>query len=281
MYPLRTLTSCLITFLLAGCADQKPAPATATPAATTTTSPPVVQVTATDYAFTVQDTMPGGWVTLRLTNNGKELHHLQLIRLEQGNTMVDFAKWTSPALPDWAVAVGGPTGTPPGSSNEAIVNLAPGNYVAICVIPSADHKPHIAKGMLKSLTVVPPAQAATPPASDVAVTLTDYDFTFTKPLTSGKHVLRVETTSSQPHEIVIAKLPPGKTPPDLLTWVDNQTGPPPVESIVGSTSVNKGEVNLVPLDLAPGNYALMCFMLDAKDGKPHAVHGMMKPIKVT
>ena len=33
-------------------------------------------------------------------------------------------------------------------------------------------------------------------------------------------------------------------------------------------------------DLTAGEYALMCFVPDSKDGKPHFAHGMMKTIKV-
>jgi uncharacterized cupredoxin-like copper-binding protein len=33
-------------------------------------------------------------------------------------------------------------------------------------------------------------------------------------------------------------------------------------------------------DFAPGNYALICFVPDAKDGKPHFTHGMMQQITV-
>jgi hypothetical protein len=33
-------------------------------------------------------------------------------------------------------------------------------------------------------------------------------------------------------------------------------------------------------NLEPGNYALVCFMPDAKDGKPHLMHGMIKEVKV-
>jgi hypothetical protein len=43
----------------------------------------------------------------------------------------------------------------------------------------------------------------------------------------------------------------------------------------------KGETNDIPLDLTPGNYALLCFIPDAKDGKPHIMHGMMKDFTVS
>jgi hypothetical protein len=34
------------------------------------------------------------------------------------------------------------------------------------------------------------------------------------------------------------------------------------------------------VELTPGNYALLCFLSDSKDGKPHLMHGMAKPVTV-
>jgi hypothetical protein len=39
-------------------------------------------------------------------------------------------------------------------------------------------------------------------------------------------------------------------------------------------------VNYLTLDLAPGGYALVCYVPDATSGKPHMVHGMAKRIDV-
>ena len=36
----------------------------------------------------------------------------------------------------------------------------------------------------------------------------------------------------------------------------------------------------ITADFQPGRYALLCFIPDAKDGKPHFVHGMAKEITV-
>jgi uncharacterized cupredoxin-like copper-binding protein len=35
------------------------------------------------------------------------------------------------------------------------------------------------------------------------------------------------------------------------------------------------------VDLTPGNYAFICFLPDAKDGKPHALHGMTKQFTIS
>jgi hypothetical protein len=42
----------------------------------------------------------------------------------------------------------------------------------------------------------------------------------------------------------------------------------------------KGAAAYVTIDFTPGDYALVCFLPDAKDGKPHFTHGMVKQIHV-
>jgi hypothetical protein len=260
--------------LLAGCGEKQPA--------VTAAAAPVIEITGLDYAFQMPDTIPGGWVTLRLHNKGTELHHAFVVRLEQGKTLADLAALPPDSpLPVWAVAAGGPSAPAPGSSLDAVVKLTPGNYAMLCVIPSADHKPHILKGMVKPFTVVAPTAQAAAPQPDIHLTLSDYDFQFDKPLSAGQHVIAVETAASQPHEIVVARLMPGKTAEELLQWVDVQNGPPPAVIVGGVTGLSSGETNEFPVSLEPGDYALICFIPDAKDGKPHAVHGMMKQIKIT
>ncbi|MBA3260206.1 MAG: hypothetical protein H0T68_12175 [Gemmatimonadales bacterium] len=44
--------------------------------------------------------------------------------------------------------------------------------------------------------------------------------------------------------------------------------------------LERGGVNWIEVDLEPGKYALICFLPDAKDGKPHFTHGMMQEIEV-
>ena len=45
--------------------------------------------------------------------------------------------------------------------------------------------------------------------------------------------------------------------------------------------MHSGSHAFIELDLKPGSYGLLCFVPDAKDGKPHAAHGMMRVFTVT
>ena len=44
--------------------------------------------------------------------------------------------------------------------------------------------------------------------------------------------------------------------------------------------MSPGKENTLLLTLSAGNYALICFAPDTKDGKPHAAHGMIYNFKV-
>lgn len=247
-------------------------------------APNVVTVTATEFSFDAPAEIPAGLTTIRLVSNGQELHHATLIKLEDGKTYNDFVQaLKNPGPPPaWAVEHGGPNPPhPAGGVAEVTQTLEPGNYAIVCFVPSPDGTPHIAKGMMRPLTVVP---STTPPApepdADVTMKLTDYAFTMSKPLTAGKHVIRVENSGPQPHEVVLARLAPGKTAADLAKWIEKMEGPPPGEPIGGVAGLHTGGHAFITVDLTPGEYALLCFLPDTKDGRPHVAHGMMQDIKI-
>ena len=251
--------------------------------------PNVVTITATDYAFGVPDTIPAGLTTFRLVNQGKELHHASLVRLGDGKTVPDFQAGLQAAMkshtppPAWMGFAGGPNAVTLGDTAIATQTLEPGSYVFVCWIPSLDGVPHVMKGMLHPLVVTAGATPAAEPATDVTIKLTDYDFQLSQPLTAGKHVLRVENAGAQAHEIVIAALAPGKTLRDFIAWEEGgEKGPLPTgEWLGGVTALDAGGHSQFTTTFAPGSYLLLCFWPDAKDGKPHLVHGMAKQISVS
>ena len=243
-----------------------------------------VTVTAADYAFSAPDTIPAGLTEIRLVNRGAEMHHVFLIRLDGGKVMTDlFAamKGDGP-LPSWAKEVGGPNTPGPGGEATAIVRLKAGRYAMICVIPSNDGKPHVIKGMAKEITVVPATSNTSAANIRIAstVTLVDYGFNFSQQLQAGRQTIRVVNQAAQSHELVLVRLASGKSPADVLAWMEKMEGPPPGAPIGGVTPMAQGEENLLELNLTPGEYGLICFVPDAKDGKAHFMHGMMSTFSV-
>ncbi len=276
--------------VLVACGTAKSADAPVAESALSTAGAPLVPtvytITAKDYAYDAPDTMTAGMVTLRLVNQGPELHHVQLLRLDPGHAAAEFLegmKSMKPTdhLPPWAHEVAGPNTPVPGGEQSLTQELEAGEYVIICMIPSPDLIPHAMKGMTKALTVIPSTGAtAAAPTADITVKMTDYAWEVTPAITAGKHVIRLENEAAQPHEMFIAQLAPGKRAGDLATWLEKQQGPPPGKPIGGTSGMAKGGVVYLPVDLEPGEYGLFCFLPDAKDGKMHIEHGMITQFAV-
>jgi hypothetical protein len=242
-----------------------------------------VTVTAHDFAFDAPAEIPAGLTTFHLVNKGPSLHHLQLIRLENGKTGDDYvaALKAGGPPPAWATLAGGPNPPEPGSTTTATVALQPGDYAIVCFVPAADGMPHLMKGMVRPLKVVGPAREGAEPAADVVVKLVDFDFQLSAPLAAGRQTIRVENAGSQAHEIALVRLHAGKTPEDFAAWGEKPEGPPPGAVYGGMSGIMPGAHGFATLDLPAGDYLLICFFPDAKDGKPHFAHGMVKLVKVS
>jgi hypothetical protein len=278
---------------VAGCSVKEAPKPDSTAAASTaaTTTPPaanVVNISATEYKFDAPDQIPAGLTTFKLTDNGKEMHHATLVKLDSGKTYNDLMtglKNMKPGTPPpgWVIPAGGPNAAAPGNSSSLTVVLQPGDYAIMCWIPDAKGVPHVMHGMSKALTVTENAAAnMMEPASDITVTLKDYQFNFSTPLTAGKHTLKIETAPGQPHEFTFFQLMPGKTAADLTKYVETgMQGPPPGMPLGGVSGVAAGTPSFYEVDLKPGDYAIVCFLEDAKDGRPHFQHGMIQQIKIT
>jgi hypothetical protein len=280
-------------FLLAGCAKSDTQPAADTSAKAAAATPPaaaatpnMVSFTAKEYSFEGPDTIPAGLTMIHLTDAGQQLHHVQLLKLEEGKTFADFQaaakNLASGPPPAWVVPYGGVNPPAPGATTTAMEVLEAGNYAVVCFVEDANHVPHMAKGMMKGLTVTPSPNAnLTEPTADVTLTLSDYAFTLSKPLVAGRQLIKVENAAAQPHEVVLVQLAPGKTIEDLGKWVMDMKGPPPGKPFGGIPGFMKGKNTFFEVNLEPGEYGMICFVPDAKDGKPHFTHGMTSQFKVS
>jgi hypothetical protein len=238
-------------------------------------APRVVSVMAHDFSYMAPDTIPAGVTTFKLENNGTTFHHLIVARLDSGKTVADLqAALKKPGPPPaWMVMVGGPNAPDPGATSNATIELAAGNYVLLCAVDVPGGVPHFAKGMIKGLTVVSSSGSAPLPSASDSITLTDYAFKLSRPLTAGSHTFRVVSEANQPHELELIKLAPGKKAADVTAWINDPKGPPPGQGIGGTAPAGKGVPVYFTADLTAGDYVLLCFV-PGPDGKPHFMHGM-------
>jgi hypothetical protein len=159
--------------------------------------------------------------------------------------------------------------------------LEPGNYAIICFVDLGG-PPHFTKGMVKGLRVVPSKMASAPtPKADVTATLFDYGFRLSQPVKSGNRTIRVYNAGKQHHEVELVQLGAGATATSMLRWLEKMEGPPPGKALGGVAGIEVGMSQFFTADFTKGKYALICFLPDAKDGKPHFVHGMIQEINVT
>ncbi len=275
----------------AGCAQKEASSKAGSGAAMSSAvpaAPPVVRFTAKDFAFEGPDTISSGMTTIDLHNDGPGLHHLMLVRLDSGKTVADL-KAAYAALgrgldmpPSWAVPAGGVNPPMPGADTQATLMIEPGNYAIVCVVDVPDHVLHVDKGMIKSLTVVrSTTPSASAPKSDLDLSLVDFAFAFATPPTAGHHVIRVENKGKQPHEFELVRLGPGKTMDDLAKWGQTFKGPLPGTSLGGAAPMAPGDVEYIPVDLTPGTYVALCFVVDPASHMPHLAKGMVLPFQIT
>ena len=113
-------------------------------------------------------------------------------------------------------------------------------------------------------------------------TASDFNFLGLDNLGTGKTTIQMTNAGPQPHELTILKLENGYTADQLKADIASETGPagPPITDAGGIGALTKGLKGYVTVDLAAGDYALVCFVPDATTGAPHAALGMVKGITV-
>jgi len=270
------VSALLLAAALASCNRTPPTPAAQT-------SANALRIVVTDYAFTAPDTVSAGLTSMMMVNQGKEPHQAVVFRTDSVKTQAEIqTALMSPAIPSWINVPGGPNGAMPGDSANTMATLAPGNYWLVCFLTGADGKPHFMKGMLKSFVVKPAGAAMAMPAGDVTITTKDYAFEVSPAITAGTHTIRMANAGPQLHEIGVFKLAPGATMATVQAWMKGgMKGMPPMMPVGGIAGLTMGQTANFTATFSAGDYLLLCFVPDTKDGKAHVEHGMMLPFKVS
>jgi hypothetical protein len=275
--------------LLAACQPSASVPvppagqaAVSVPANPAAAAPRVVTIDASDYAFSLPETIAGGLVTLKMVNGGHEAHHAQLLRLKDGVSLDQFFaafKNEGEAALRFITAEGGVGAVDPSGAAEITVDLNPGQYVLVCLLPSPDGTPHVAKGMVKPLRVTAAETGSAAPSVHGTVALKD--FSFEVPVFhAGRGTYKIVNSGQQIHEFVVVRLAPGKTADDAVKFFSAPAGPPPFQAVGGMNGLDPGRGGYATLDLTPGEYAAICLVPDPASGRPHVHLGMVKSFSI-
>ncbi|HEX7071751.1 MAG TPA: hypothetical protein VF190_13135 [Rhodothermales bacterium] len=244
---------------------------------------PEVTITTADYSFTAPQEIPAGLVSLTIDNVGKEPHHAQMARLNEGVTPADFQAALqkglveADALVSW---VGGPSLVDPGTKSTVTLRLEAGTHLLLCFVPDMQGVPHLAHGMVGAIQVVPGESQAAAPTADLTVNLVDFAFAFSEGIPAGTQTWEVVNDGEQIHEIALMKLAEGKTIEDVEHFMHEMQGPPPFANVGGMQAIDPGSSGWLHLDLTPGTYVAICHVPDLATGETHASMGMVMPFVV-
>ena len=123
-------------------------------AASTVDRQQFIRVIAKDYVYDAPATVQSGIATIHLINQGTDIHHVTVQELPSGKTVKDFfdATRATGRAPAWSKNVAQTAQVPSGGEAFLAFRMAPGRYILSCLIPAADGRSHVAKGMYQVIT---------------------------------------------------------------------------------------------------------------------------------
>ena len=178
--------------------------------------------------------------------------------------------------------MGGVGAIAPTGSAQVVLNLTAGEYVIICFLPDSDHVPHLAKGMIQTLTVEESMDAtAKEPTPELTVSMKDYVFDFPETLPAGPRIIKVINNGPDPHEFNLLRLDTDKTVDDVKQYLADPDGPTPFLPVGGMNGLSVGSAGYIEMNFEPGTYVAICNIPTPKsEGHPHFILGMIKGFEV-
>ena len=170
-----------------------------------------------------------------------------------------------------------------------IVDLAPGEYRIAASYYTQGAEDEVMR--LLPLTVTASATpaatpaAAEPPATVILEETDDLRYLVTPdPVPAGPQVWKIANTGTQPpHHVVMSRVPDGLTADQIVAEFSSLfSGTPPAgEPLVAqfvwvgyAALQSGGQTTWIELDLTPGTYAVVCFIVDPHTDRPHVLDGM-------
>jgi uncharacterized cupredoxin-like copper-binding protein len=226
-----------------------------------------------------------GLVEVKLTNEGKAPHGLQLIRYTGDHTAEDVLKEVaseSEKTPDWISAEGGIASAAPGETQTATLNLEEGNFVLVdaTALFGEGGKPATAELKLTDgSTGDLPDTPATVVAADTGKDEYEWEISGLK---TGKNEITFDSEGDDALHVVIAVPLKGKVPPlsQIKKDLGKESGPPPsyvdFREAQNTAVLDGGKSQTTQLDLKkPGKYLFFCPFTDRDGGKSHDQEGLL------
>jgi hypothetical protein len=200
----------------------------------------VIEVAATEYAYSMPDQATGGIVTFEMVNAGREPHLFTLVRLPGGRTVDDLLRALKRGgPPPWAKNTIGIAPLHPGHTVKTTWNVEEGNYAFVCALPSPKGPPHFLQGMIESFEVSGASEASFP-EPDATIVATEEGIEVPS-LVAGTQTIEFKNAGDKEHEFFLFALDPDKTERDVGAWFGKgQQGPPPVTFVGGFEAVPAG-----------------------------------------
>lgn len=113
------------------------------------------QAVLKEFSFTLPQRLPAGEQMIKVTNEGKQVHELALLKLLPGKTTRDVEDYQRvPSGEPPFEQIGGTAALAPGLTNWMKLDLEAGDYLAVCMLPDAQSgKSHLSLGMYAPFVV--------------------------------------------------------------------------------------------------------------------------------
>ncbi len=108
----------------------------------------------------------------------------------------------------------------------------------------------------------PSTSGAEPPSADLTLTMHDHGFQLTAPISGGRARWHIHNNGSEPHQVLIVRLPDGVTEWQERAWFNGGRAPRGGVPVGGIVELDADGDAWLGIDLRAGQYILLCSMLE-------------------
>lgn len=258
---------------------------------------PEIQIVAGPDGVTAPATLEAGLHLVTLSAPEPYVAYVDFMQPPAGMSDAEALELAQAAAKDdlaqsgWVYA-GGNNTFEPGVPVKFIVDLAPGEYRIAASYYELGSEDEVMQLVPLTVTEGATPAAADRPDAEVTLEMTD-ELAYTvspDPVPAGPQVWEIANTGEHhAHHAVVFRVPEGVTADAIVAdFVSLMSGTPPAGppliaqfTHVGYAALQSGgQTTWIELDLAPGTYAVICFIIDPATGMPHVVNGMVTTFTV-